>query len=232
MKIHGFAKLTLLDYPGKIAATVFTGGCNFRCPFCHNGTLVLDPSSQPLISEETVLTELASRAAKLEGVCITGGEPTLNSDLPGFIEKIRAIGLLVKLDTNGTNPDMLKDMLDRKMVDHVAMDIKSSPSGYGKAAGLRDFSMDCIFRSVDLIMQHDTPYEFRTTVVEGIHELRDFLQIGAWLKGASAYYLQQFKSSEDMINPEGLKAPSREAMESFRRAVLPSIPNTQLRGVD
>ena len=232
MQIHGFAKLTLLDYPGKIAATIFTGGCNFRCPFCHNAVLVLNPNAQPKIDENEILKELESRKNKLEGVCITGGEPTLCRDLPDFIAKIREHGFLVKLDSNGTNPDMLEDLISRKLIDFVAMDIKSSPEGYGKATGLKDISMDNIFRSTDLLMQSGTDYEFRTTVVDGIHTADDFKKIGIWLKGAKAYYLQQYKDSGDLIAPKGLSAPSKETLEKYRGILLPYIPNTSIRGID
>jgi pyruvate formate lyase activating enzyme len=232
MQIHGFAKLTLLDYPGRIAATVFTGGCNFRCPFCHNAVLVLDPNAQPLIPDDEVLRELESRKNKLEGVCITGGEPTLNRDLPEFIEKVRALGLLVKLDSNGTAPDMIADLINRGLIDYIAMDIKSSPEGYSKAVGLKDMSMDNIFRSVDLIMQSGIDYEFRTTVVDGIHTADDFKKTGIWIKGAKAYYLQQYKDSGDLIAPRGLASPSKETLEKYREILLPYVPNTSIRGTD
>ncbi|MBO4559004.1 MAG: anaerobic ribonucleoside-triphosphate reductase activating protein [Lachnospiraceae bacterium] len=232
MQIHGFAKLTLLDYPGQIAATIFTGGCNFRCPFCHNAILVLNPNAQPRIDENEILKELESRKNKLEGVCITGGEPTLCRDLPEFIAKVREMGFLVKLDSNGTNPDMLEDLIGHRLIDFVAMDIKSSPEGYSKATGLKDMSMDDIFRSTDLLMQSGIDYEFRTTVVDGIHTADDFKKIGIWLKGAKAYYLQQYKDSGDLIAPEGLSAPSKETLETYRSILLPYIPNTSIRGID
>ena len=232
MQIHGFAKLTLLDYPGQIAATIFTGGCNFRCPFCHNAILVLNPNAQPRIDENEILKELESRKNKLEGVCITGGEPTLCRDLPEFIAKVREMGFLVKLDSNGTNPDMLEDLIGHRLIDFVAMDIKSSPEGYSKATGLKDMSMDDIFRSTDLLMQSGIDYEFRTTVVDGIHTADDFKKIGIWLKGAKAYYLQQYKDSGDLIAPEGLSAPSKETLETYRSILLPYIPNTAIRGID
>ena len=232
MQIHGFAKLTLLDYPGRIAATVFTGGCNFRCPFCHNAILVLNPNAQPRIDENEILKELESRKNKLEGVCITGGEPTLCRDLPEFIAKVREMGFLVKLDSNGTNPDMLEELINRRLIDFVAMDIKSSPEGYGKATGLKDISMDNILRSTDLLMQSGIDYEFRTTVVDGIHTADDFKKIGIWLKGAKVYYLQQYKDSGDLIAPEGLSAPSKETLETYRSILLPYIPNTSIRGID
>ena len=231
MQIHGFAKLTLLDYPGRIAATVFTGGCNFRCPFCHNATLVLNPNAQPRIDEYEVLKELKARRNRLEGVCITGGEPTLNRDLPSFMARIRDMGYKIKLDTNGTDPDMLGSIISGGLVDYIAMDIKAAPSGYPKAVGLKSISMDEIFRSVDLIMQSELKYEFRTTVVDGIHTINDFLQIAVWLKGADAYYLQQYKDSGDLIAPGGLSSPSKKTLESYRAALQIYIPNTFLRGV-
>lgn len=232
MHIHGFAKLTLLDYPGKIAATVFTGGCNFRCPFCHNAVLVLDPNAQPRIDENEILRELESRKNKLEGVCITGGEPTLCRDLPEFIARIREIGLLVKLDSNGTDPDMLEELINSRLIDFVAMDIKSSPEGYPKATGLKDISMDNIFRSTDLLMQSGIDYEFRTTVVDGIHTSDDFKKIGVWIKGAKAYYLQQYRAKGDLIAPDGLSAPSKETLEGYREILLPYVPDTHIRGID
>lgn len=232
MNIHGYSQLTLLDYPGKLACTIFTANCNFRCPFCHNASLVTKPSSQPALDENKILEHLASRRTKLEGVCITGGEPTLNTDLPDFLSKLKNMGFLVKLDTNGSNPDMLGYLLSEGLLDCVAMDIKASPSNYTAATGLKDICMDKIFRSTELLMTGSISYEFRTTVVDGIHSDQDFEQIRAWLKGAKAYYLQQYKDSGDLIAPVGLSAPSAETLNRYRDIVLPFIPNTQIRGVD
>lgn len=235
MEIHGFNKLTLLDYPGKIACTIFTGSCNFRCPFCHNATLVLNPKAQPLISEEEILTCLKERRDRLEGVAITGGEPTLYPDLPDFIRKIKELGYPVKLDSNGSRPGILRDLINNGLVDHIAMDIKAAPENYGQAVGIKNFSMDEIFESADLLMDNGAigiiDYEFRTTVVNGIHTEKDFEKIGRWLKGAKAYFLQQFKDSGDLIAPEGLSAPTFEQMNGYREILLPNIPSTQLRGV-
>ncbi len=235
MKIHGLNGLTLLDYPGRIACTLFTGHCNFRCPFCHNATLVFDPDTQPLISEEDFFSFLDKRKGQLEGVAITGGEPTLNADLADFCRKIREKGLLIKLDTNGTNPQLLRRLIDEKLVDCTAMDIKSAPSGYARAVGLPSLEMDKIFESTDMIMkageEGKIDYEFRTTVVGGIHTDNDFIQIGKWLRGAKAYYLQGFKNSGDLIAGEGLSTVKPDIMEHYRQLLLPSIPNTRLRGV-
>lgn len=232
MNIYGYNKLSLLDFPGKLASTVFTGYCNFKCPFCHNASLVLHPETVTTISPEAVFDHLKSRAATLEGICITGGEPTLNRDLPDFLEKLRTYNLGVKLDTNGYNPRMLKELIDQKLIDHIAMDIKASPANYQRATGIEPFDMDKIFRSVDLIMSSGLTYEFRTTVVEGIHTKDDFISIGKWLAGANAYYLQCFKDSRDLIAPQGLSSPTKETLNNYLNILLPSIPNTFLRGID
>ena len=233
MQFHGFNKLTLLDYPGKLACTLFTGYCNFRCPFCHNAELVLRPDSQPALDEEKIIAGIKERASRLEGVAITGGEPTMHKDLPGFIERLKKeTGLCIKLDTNGTNPHMLKNLIDDGLIDCIAMDIKSSPDGYARAVGLKSISMTELFESVELILSNRVDYEFRTTVVDGIHSESDILEIGKWIRGAKHYYLQCYKDSGDLIAPDGLKAPSKEVLEKYRTILLPFIPATELRGVD
>ena len=235
MKIHGINGLTLLDFPGKMACTIFTGHCNFRCPFCHNATLVLNPDSQPLIPEDSVFELLEKRAGRLEGVAITGGEPTLNKDLPEFCAKIKEKGLLIKLDTNGYNPGMVKELIDKKLVDCIAMDIKAAPENYAAATGLASFNMDPIFESTDLITDSGVKglidYEFRTTVVGGIHTENDFAKIGKWLKGAKAYFLQGYREGNDQIDAHGLSIVPVDTMEHYKEILLPFIPNTQLRGV-
>ena len=235
MNIHGISGLTLLDYPGKMACTIFTGHCNFRCPFCHNATLVLNPSSQPLIPEEEVFSLLDRRKGKLEGVAITGGEPTLNRDLPDFCRMVKEKGLLVKLDTNGSNPDTVSKLIDEKLVDYIAMDIKASPTNYAKAVGLTSFDMEPVFESTDIIMEagkkNQINYEFRTTVVGGIHTEDDFKKISRWLKGANAYFIQGYRTSDDQLNPKGLFTVPVETMETYRKLLLETIPNVSLRGV-
>ncbi|MCM1542724.1 MAG: anaerobic ribonucleoside-triphosphate reductase activating protein [Blautia sp.] len=217
MKIHGFQKTTLLDYPGHIAATVFTGGCNFRCPFCQNGSLALEPEGQPLIPEEEVLAHLRKRQEVLEGVCITGGEPTLESGLREFILKCRALGYLVKLDTNGYRPEMLREFLQEGILDYVAMDIKASPANYGRAAGIPGCDMDRIRESVSLLRASGVPHEFRTTVVKGIHTAGEFEEIGKWLAGSSVYYLQAYRDSGDILgmrrDRSGMAKDARETAE-------------------
>ena len=189
--------MTLIDYPGKIAATVFTVGCNFCCPFCHNPELV-DPKKtkkQPRVGEAELFDFLATRQGLLEGVCITGGEPTLQADLPNFIRKIRDLGYLVKLDTNGSNPGMLEQVLADGLVDYVAMDIKAPLEKYKEVVG-SSVALEEIQRSVELIQRWATDYEFRTTVLPSLHSAKDLLSIGRWLQGAKKYYLQQFQPSK------------------------------------
>ncbi|MFH0969448.1 MAG: anaerobic ribonucleoside-triphosphate reductase activating protein [Patescibacteria group bacterium] len=193
MILGGYQKLTLIDYPGKLATTVFTVGCSFRCPFCHNPELV--HSSQFTVHsnlEKEFFKFLSKRKEKLEGVCITGGEPTIQPDLVGFINKIKKMGFLVKLDSNGSRPDVLKKIIGGKMVDFIAMDIKNSPERYSETNGVKT-DIERIKLSVNMIMNSSIPYEFRTTVVPGIHTEKDFDQIAKWIKGAKAYYLQEYR---------------------------------------
>lgn len=194
MRLGGYQKLTLIDYPGKIATTVFTVGCSFQCPFCHNPELVLESQfPSPNNMEEEFFQFLKKRVGKLQGVCITGGEPTIQPDIITFIKKIREMGFLVKLDSNGTRPDVLKKVIDEKLVDFIAMDIKNSQKKYSKTVGTK-VDIERIKLSVDLIMNSGIDYEFRTTVVPGIHSENDFKEISYWIKGAKAYYLQEYRS--------------------------------------
>lgn len=203
MRIGGYQKLTLIDYPGVIATTVFTVGCSFRCPFCHNPELVLNSRFAVAGNQEDEFFEfLKKRKGKLEGVCITGGEPTIQPDIVDFIKKIKNMGFLVKLDSNGTRPDVLREVIKNKLVDFIAMDIKNSLNEYDKAVGLKA-DKERISISVDIIMHSGIPYEFRTTVVPGIHEEKDFLEIAKWIKGARAYYLQEYR--ENIILDQNLK---------------------------
>ena len=193
MRIGGYQKLTLIDFPGTIATTVFTVGCSFRCGFCHNPELVIK-SQFPALNklEEEFFQHLEKRIGKLEGVCITGGEPTIQPDIIPFIRKIKAMGFKVKLDSNGTRPDVLRKIFKEKLVEVVAMDIKSSPEKYSYTVGLK-VDIERIKLSVEMIMNSTVPYEFRTTVVPGIHQVEDFIEIAAWIKGAKAYYLQEYR---------------------------------------
>lgn len=231
MQIHGLNKTTLLDYPEHVAATVFTGGCNFRCPFCHNGDLVLHPGSYPMISEEEIFSFLRKRRGVLSGVCITGGEPTLQPDLLPFVKKIKDMGYLVKLDTNGYRPDVLKKLLAEGLLDYVAMDIKHSREKYAIATGVSETDIAKIEESVELLMQSNIPYEFRTTVVKELHGKEDFRAIGAWLLGAKAYYLQSYRDNENVIK-RGFSAYSREELEGFVTLLAPFVEKVVLRGVE
>lgn len=229
MKIAGLQKLTLLDFPERVACTVFIGGCNFRCPFCHNSALVFPQDTQKM-SEEAFLSFLKKRIGILDGVAITGGEPLLSEEIVPFIEKIKALGYAVKLDTNGSNPARLETLVRRGLVDYVAMDIKNSPEKYALTCGLKAMDLTNIERSVHFLKQGLVPYEFRTTVVEEFHEAADFEKIGQWLEGARAYYLQCFVDSGACL-VEGLHAPSEESLALYRALAAKYVPNTQLRGV-
>ena len=235
MQIHGLNKTTLLDYPEHVAATVFTGGCNFRCPFCHNVGLVLEPGKQALISEEEVLTHLKKRKGLLSGVCITGGEPTLQPDLPDFLSRIKELGYLVKLDTNGYIPEILQMLLSEKLLDYVAMDIKASKGNYARAAGVPELDLTGIQESITLLQNSGLPYEFRTTVVKGIHTVEEFEEIGKWLAGSRAYYLQGYRESENVLgirNGAVMTAFSKPELEQMATLAGRYIEKVELRGVE
>jgi len=230
MNIHGFNKSTLLDYPGHLAATIFVGGCNLRCPFCHNASLVLRPYTQPVIPLEEVLSYLEKRRGILEGVCITGGEPTLYANLPAFAAIIKDLGYKVKLDTNGTNPAMIKDLAEKKLIDYVAMDIKNSREKYAVTAGNKDISLNDIDESISLLLSGIVEYEFRTTVTKELHTENDMHSIGQWINGARAYYLQAYADSGDIISP-GFSAPSKEVLESYKALLSDYAEHVEIRGV-
>lgn len=231
MQIHGLQKTTLLDYPGHVASTIFFGGCNFRCPFCHNMNLVLNAANEPVISEEELFHHLNSRIGILDGVCITGGEPTLQKDLVPFIEKIKSLGYLVKLDTNGTNPDVIEELISKKLIDYVAMDIKSSPKNYSKVAGLESFDCDGVKKSISLLINGTIPYEFRTTMVKEYHNIETVTEIGELIHGAKAYYLQSFVDS-DFVPNHNLHAFSKEELLRFVEILNSHIETVELRGID
>jgi pyruvate formate lyase activating enzyme len=230
MNVMGLQKLTLLDFPGKMACTVFTGGCNFRCPFCHNASLVIGPEYVPLMTEDEFFDFLNKRYGILDGVCITGGEPTLQPDLEEFIRKIKAIGYSVKLDTNGFLPDKLIDLVNKGLVDYVAMDIKSSPSGYGRATGIRNFNITPINRSIEFLKSGKVDFEFRTTVVKELHSRQEILDIGDWIAGDHKYYLQGFEDSGNLIN-DGLHGYGENEMKSLLNLLKNCLPNAQIRGL-
>lgn len=231
MNIQGLQKVTLLDFPGRVACTVFLAGCNFRCPFCHNASLVTHVDQDRDIPEEEILSFLKKRRGVLDGVCITGGEPLLAPGLDSFIRKIKDLGYEVKLDTNGSNVERLKTLAGSGMLDYIAMDIKNAPGKYGMTIGIDGYDMSNILKSVDYLMTGPVPFEFRTTVVREFHKREDFEEIGRWLKGAPAYYLQGFVDSGDVIRP-GLRAYTKEIMEQALGIVKKYIPAAELRGVD
>jgi len=230
MKISGLQKLTLLDFPGHTACTVFTSSCNFRCPFCHNASLVENRDVEE-IPEEEFFAFLAKRHGILSGVAITGGEPTLQPDLLDFIKKVHEEGFMVKLDSNGYRPEALKEILSSGYVDYIAMDIKSSPLNYAKAAGIKRLDFSKIEKSVDLIKNSSVKYEFRTTAVKGIHSPGDFLAIGKWLGNVPAYFIQKFTDSGDVLG-EGYEAFSDEEMVSLLAMARIYIKSAALRGVE
>jgi len=231
MRISGLQKLTLLDFPGHTACTVFTGGCNYRCPFCHNAELVLRPGEQPEIPEAEFFSLLQKRRGLLDGVAVTGGEPTLQPDLPEFLRRIREMGYAVKLDTNGTHPDLLKRLVAEDLVQYAAMDIKNSPGRYAETAGTEDPQLDRIRESAAFLLEGTVPYEFRTTVVRELHRPEDLAEIGRWLQGAERYFIQCYTDSGDLIQ-EGFSPCSREELDLLLAAVQPFIPAARLRGVD
>lgn len=229
MNIKGLQKTTLLDFPEKVACTVFTGGCNFRCPFCHNASLVLYSGEVENISEEDFFSYISKRKGMLDGVCITGGEPLLCSDIEEFIKKIRSYGLLVKLDTNGSFPDKLEHLLDEGLLDYVAMDIKNSKEKYAVTAGMTSFP-DEIEKSIDIIIKKAPDYEFRTTVVRELHNTQDIVDIANRIKNAKKYFLQSYVDSGDTIN-KGFSAYSVDEMLRILENAKKILPETLLRGL-
>jgi len=230
MKIQGLQKLTLLDFPERVACTVFFAGCNFRCPFCHNASLVVDIPSEGDITEEEFFSFLKKRQGVLDGVCITGGEPLLQPGMGDFIRKIKELGYAVKLDTNGSFPDRLRSLVENDLVDYVAMDIKNCPEEYGVTAGVPNLDVTSIMESVDYLKEGHVPFEFRTTVVKGYHTKESFEKIGQWLQGTEKYFLQNFVDSGDLIGKD-TKGCSEEEMKEFLKIVRNHIPSTKLRGI-
>ena len=230
MQIHGLQKMTLLDYPGKVACTVFFGGCDMRCPFCHNAEL-LDGSAEAVMDEWELLDFLARRKGLLDGVAITGGEPLLQKDLPSFAAKIRDMGFSVKLDTNGTHPDELERMITDGVVQYVAMDIKNSPERYAETAGLSKLDLSPIRESVKILMEGRTDYEFRTTVVAELHDDQSFEGIGRWIRGAKRYFLQKF-TDRDTVPFGGLHAPEDAQMRKWAEMLRREVSSVGLRGVE
>ncbi len=229
MTIEGLQKLTLLDFPGKTACTVFLGGCNFRCPFCHNFDLAAHPSP-PLMEEAQLLAFLKQRQGLLDGVAITGGEPLLRPGLADLLRKIKELGYAVKLDTNGSFPDRLRALAEEGLVDYVAMDLKNAPDRYGETVGFQKLSLEPICKSVEYLLSGAVEYEFRTTVVQQLHRPEDMTAMAEWIRGAKRYFLQQFKQSEQVPNEE-LTAPDYQTMQDYLQIVREIVPTAELRGV-
>ena len=230
MRIQGLQKLTLLDYPEKTACTVFTAGCNFRCPFCHNASLVVHVPQDAEIKEMDFFSFLEKRKGVLDGVCVSGGEPLLQLDIEEFLRKIKDLGYAVKLDTNGSFPSKLKKLVEQGLVDYVAMDIKNCKEAYGLTAGVDKIDLEAICESVSYLKEGHVPYEFRTTVVKNYHLKENFELIGQWLVGAEKYFLQNFVDSGDLINSK-TKGCSKEEMEEFLQTVQKYVPTAKLRGL-
>lgn len=230
MVIQGLQKLTLLDYPGKVACTIFTAGCNFRCPFCHNASLVIDTYKNQEIPEEELFSFLKKRTGVLDGVCVTGGEPLIQQGIEDLLLKIKELGYAVKLDTNGSFPDKLRRLVEQGLVDYVAMDIKNSQESYGKTIGIEEYDIENVNRSVQYLLRGNVPYEFRTTVVQELHRRSDFESIGRWIEGAQHYYLQQFVDSGDIIQ-SGLHGYNKDIMSQALEIVRKRVPTAELRGL-
>ncbi len=230
MNIQGLQKLTLLDFPGKMACTVFTGGCNLRCPFCHNSPLVINPPKEPAYSVQDIVDYLNTRRGRLEGVAITGGEPLMQPDIADFISRIKSEGFAVKLDTNGTYPDKLKMLVNENLVDYVAMDVKSGKSGYSQCVGIGGYDLSKVSESIDFLKEGRVDYEFRTTVAKGLHTDEDIEELGQWLTGARRHFLQAFKDSGELIG-FGLEPFSKQDMLHMLDIMKKYIPDSDVRGI-
>jgi len=237
MLIGGLHEITFIDYPGKLSCTVFCLGCSFKCPFCYASELVLPEKIkfQPRIPEKNFFNFLKNRKELLEGVVICGGEPTINEDLPKFIKKIKGLGFLVKLDTNGSNPEMLEDLIKKKIIDYAAMDIKAPKDQYGLIVGMNDSwnagKIDNVQKSIDILKEGNVDYEFRSTIVPSLHTKDDVIEMAKWIRGAKKYYLQNFKPSKT-INPEfeNIKPYPDEYLLEIQKAIAPLFDVCQVRG--
>jgi pyruvate formate lyase activating enzyme len=230
MEFGGIQKLSCLDYPGLVACTVFTKGCNFRCPFCHNAPLVaaIAPESIP---EEEILAYLKKRQGLLEGITVTGGEPLLHPGLKAFLEKVKSLGYKVKLDTNGSKPAFLKELVAAGLVDKVAMDIKNGPSAYGFTVGDPNVDLSAVAQSKNYLLSGAVDYEFRTTVVKGLHTQASLLEAAQWIAGAKVWYLQCYEGRDTVLAPEGLSSFTAEELYALLQSVKPHISTVALRGI-
>lgn len=231
VEIKGVQKTSLIDYPGKVCTVIFLNLCNFRCPFCHNPELVFGEVKETIPPEE-IFGFLESKRGWIEGVCITGGEPTLHPGLPELAGQIKKMGFLVKLDTNGTNPQMLKGLIEQKLVDYVSMDIKADPEGYEKATCSK-VRLEDIRQSVLILMSSGVDYEFRTTAVPGLFDKRTAENIAKWLSGAKRYYIQQFRNSDRVLDPkfQGIGHYHIPQLEEFKAILEKSVEKVGIRGI-
>ncbi len=229
MDIQGLQKMTLLDWPGKVACTVFLGGCDFRCPFCHNAEL-LEGDLPAALTQGELLDFLRRRRGLLDGVCVTGGEPLLRADLAGLLEEVKALGYPVKVDTNGSHPARMVELWERGMVDYVAMDVKNSPDRYPETAGVPGLDLGPIRESIAWLLEGHVDYEFRTTAVRQFHDGDSFRAIGGWIRGAARYYIQNF-TDRDTVAFAGLSGFDKEELEGFAGLVAPCVEHVELRGV-
>jgi len=232
MYFSGLQKLSMVDFTDKMCATIFTAGCNFRCPFCHNAALVLPEylKESEKITEEEIFTFLDTRKKILDGICITGGEPLMHPDLKNFVKKVKEYGYAVKLDTNGSFPDRLKEILEEGNIDYVAMDIKNSPLKYSETVGLQSFDLESICQSIDIIRSSGVDYEFRTTVMKEFHTLEDFMSIGKWLEGSNKYYLQKYRDESVQI-VGGFSSYSNDELLEFADKIRGFFNFVQVRGI-
>ena len=229
MDIQGLQKMTLLDWPGKVACTVFLGGCDFRCPFCHNSELLSGPMPI-LMDQEGLLEFLRKRQGLLDGVCVTGGEPLLRPGLPGLLDGIKNLGFPVKLDTNGNHPDRLVRLWEQGLVDYVAMDVQTSPERYPETVGVPGLDLTPVRDSVAWLLEGHVEYEFRTTAVRQLHDAASFQAIGRWLQGARRYYIQNFVDRDTVLRA-GLSGFEKAELEAFASLVRPFVERVEVRGV-
>lgn len=231
MFLAGIQKLTLLDYPGKVACTVFTSGCDLRCPFCHNASLALPERQSDEMELADLLAFLRKRQGILDGVAVTGGEPLMHPGITDVLGEIKALGYSVKLDTNGTFPERLREVVEAGLADRVAMDIKAAPENYGRLVGIPGYDVSRVRESAEYLMRCGADYEFRTTAVKGLHTAADFEGIARWIAGAKEYYIQEFKDSGGLIDARGLSEFTEAEMHGFADIVRPLVPSVKVRGI-
>ncbi len=231
MRICGFQKLTLLDFPGHTACTIFTGGCNLRCPFCHNALLVTKLGEDTIYDEEEIVTFLEKRVGTLDGVCVSGGEPLIQPGIPAFLRRVKALGFSVKLDTNGSFPDKLKELVSKGLVDYVAVDVKNSYMKYAKTTGVAAYDPKPLQETIEYLLSDAVDYEFRTTVVREYHEIADIEAISKRIAGAKRYFLQSFTDSGNLIGENEMSAHSKETLEKMKEAASVFVPSVSIRGV-